>query len=128
MTRYLAGSFIEGALHRGKSVEQFLGAGVGETGPTIRWIEIRPVRQALEVWFFEAPDIGSREFLDIYEFNGDAGPEEPLRKFNLCSEALQFAEEHFGASALRWVNEGVVQSEYEDFILADRPTRWPPED
>ncbi len=122
--RYVAPTFLDSTLRRGKSLEQFLG-GVAPNGErSIRWLELRPVEGSIQVWEFVAPDLGDQENLDFYEF---LGSEEGTLAATLpsCGEALAYAYEHLGAKALRWLNQGVAQDEYRDFIVAGRPTSWP---
>ena len=122
--RFLQGTFIEGSLERGASIEQFLGGGVLNDQRIIRWIEIRPTRSQYEVWLFQVADLGSLDQLDLYEFGTD-DIEAPAFKGQSAREALAFAHAQLGATPERWVNKSVVQSEYEDFIRAGRPLIWP---
>jgi hypothetical protein len=123
--RYVAANFIEGTFRRGKSLEQFLGGYVANGECRFRRVELRPTKAGqIEVWLFDDPDLG---FPDIYEFGSDhEAPDHPLGTFETPADALKFAHAHLSASFDRWVNEGVAASEYEDFVAAGRPERWPP--
>lgn len=122
--RFVAQTFLESTLRRGKSLEQFLGGAVLGNESAIRWLELRPASNSIEVWEFVAPDCGNQEHFDFYEFLG-------VEDGNLAatlpspSEALAFAQAHLGAKPERWVNQFVAQDEYRDFIHAGRPTSWP---
>jgi|SRR5678810_393629 len=122
--RYVAPTFLDSTLRRGKSLEQFLGGVVLNGENSIRWLELRPVEESIQVWEFVAPDLGDQENLDFYEF---LGSEEGTLAATLSSssEALAYAHEHLSATSLRWLNQGVAQDEYRDFIVAGRPTSWP---
>ncbi len=111
-------------MNRGASIEQFLGGCVANDQRIIRWIEVRPKEKVYEVWFFEVVDHGSLEFLDIYEF-GTEDIERPVQKCQTSREALAYAQQRLGAKPDRWVDQFVVQNEYEDFIRAGRPLIWP---
>jgi hypothetical protein len=74
---------------------------------------------------FETADLGSEEFLDIYEF----GPLDPSLQLDEATEVMQFSElaiclsalsERFPGSTSRLTNEGVVQDEYADFLASHR--------
>jgi hypothetical protein len=105
-------------------LEQFLGGVVLHGVNSIRWLELRPVGESIQVWEFVAPDWGDQENLDFYEF---LGSEEGTLATSLPSsaEALAYAHAQLGATPLRWLNQGVAQDEYRDFIVAGRPLAWP---
>jgi hypothetical protein len=122
--RYLDQTSLTSTLNRGKSLEQFLGGVVLAGGTGIRWLELRPVSEGIEVWDFTAPDIGHENNLDFYEFGSDE--DGTLAAIVPSpSEALAFAQEHLGALPFRWLNQFVAQDDYRDFISAGRPSRWP---
>ncbi|WP_371235183.1 hypothetical protein [Streptomyces sp. MAD19A] len=136
--RYLAESFILGALRRGRSVQQFLGPCGSAARPGVRYVEVRVTKGPFEVYLHVVEDVGSESFLDLIEFppfdTGDEASEFGLL-LGMADEplaALQVAEQRVGAERGRWVNEGIVQDEYGDFVRAGRPTdvspdgwRWP---
>ena len=108
--RHLPSSEIESVVRRGKSVEQFLGK--GHDGRTLRWVELRPSKEVVEVWVFEVEDVGSIDYLDLYSFpEVGASFEEPLARLPF-TEAIEWCERNLSASPMRWVNQGVVQDEY----------------
>ena len=65
--RYLAEAFALGALHRGRSIEQFLGRAAGEV-PGIRWVEIVPGEAGYRVVLHVYGDVGGEHFCDLVEF------------------------------------------------------------
>ncbi|MFD7961181.1 hypothetical protein ACFV5J_10270 [Streptomyces zaomyceticus] len=127
--RYLAESFILGALRRGRSVEQFLGPCGSTEHPGVRYVEVRATKGPFEVYLHAVEDVGSESFLDLDEFP-PFDPNDDASEFGLLLgmaegslTALQVAEQRAGAERGRWVNEGIVQDEYGDFVRAGRPAR-----
>ncbi|MFC5674638.1 hypothetical protein [Streptomyces incanus] len=131
--RYLVEPFIVGALRRGRSVEQFLGPVGSPDRPGLRYAEVRAVRTSFEVYVHIVEDVGHETFLDLDEFppfDQDAEEEEFGRLLGSTEEpqgALVLAEECTGAVRGRWVNQGVVQDEYLDFVRAGRPSGTSPD-
>jgi len=123
--RYVIPSFQESTLRRGKSLEQFLGGLQRGDARAIKWLELRPFQNQVEVWSFEAPDVGDAEFTDVYEFGAD-DIENPVATFANAADALHFAHNVLSALPSRWVNVTVVGDEYADFVAAGRPSHWPP--
>lgn len=133
MMRYLTGAYIIGALKRGRPVEQFLGP-VGAPGRAgVGYVEIRPTRAAYDVYFHTVEDVGHEGFFDLVEFpplNADEDEEEFGRLTVTADDpdtALAAAEEATGAVRERWVNEGLIQDEYGDFVRAGRPAKGSPD-
>ncbi|MGA5198146.1 hypothetical protein [Streptomyces exfoliatus] len=131
--RYLVESFIVGTLRRGRSVEQFLGPIGSPDRPGVRYAEVRAARTSFEVYVHTVEDLGHETFLDLDEFppfDQDAEEEEFGRFLGSAEEpqgALVLAEECTGAVRGRWVNQGVVQDEYLDFVRAGRPSDMSPD-
>ncbi len=124
--RYLAEQFLIGALRRGRLVEQFLGpVGTAEL-PGVRYVEVRAAGTSYEVYVHAVLDVGHENLLDLGvfpPFEQDAEDEELGRLLGTAEDprdALVLAEERTGAVRGRWVNQGVVQDEYGDFIAATR--------
>ncbi|MFG3290261.1 hypothetical protein ACGF3G_15840 [Streptomyces sp. NPDC048179] len=131
--RYLVEAFVVGALKRGRPVEQFLGP-VGARGQLgVVYVEVRSVKASYEVYVHAVADVGYEGFLDLVEFpplDADTDGEEFGRLVAVAEEpstALAAAEEATGAVRGRWVNEGVVQDEYRDFVRAGRPSDQSPD-
>jgi len=125
--RYVAAAFIESTFHRGKSLEQFLGGKIVDGDRRIRWAELRPTKSKhIEVWLYEVPDPGNA-LMDIYVLGSDLeAPDAPVATCETSADALKLAHALLGAAFDRWVNQGVTQSEFEDFVAAGRPDHWPP--
>ncbi|MFE2558596.1 hypothetical protein ACFXGT_21735 [Streptomyces sp. NPDC059352] len=127
--RYLAESFILGALQRGRSVEQFLGPSGSPERLGIQWVEIQPVRGTYEVYLHAA--------LDCEPLTGDLVSLPPLfdsdeEDFGLLLAtmndplaALDAAETPTGAVRNRWVNQSMAGDEYRDYVVAGRPAKAP---
>ncbi|MFE6977372.1 hypothetical protein [Streptomyces sp. NPDC057682] len=131
--RYLAESFILGALRRSRSVEQFL----GPVGPPerrgVRYVEVRAARTSYEVYVHAVEDVGHEGFVDLDvfpPFDQDAEEEDFGQLLGTTEDpqdALTLAEERTGAVPGRWVNQGVVQDEYRDFVRAGRRSGMSPD-
>ena len=123
--RHLITMDIASTLRRGKSVEQFIGQSPVESG-YIRHVELRPSDGEIEVWIFDVEDVGSEDYLDLYAFPYlDPDQDVPVAIFPNADAALEYASASLTADPSRWVNLGVAQSEYLDFIQAGRPPTWP---
>lgn len=119
MTRHLAPSALQSTLSREASIEAFLGGSHRDGRPTIRWISVCSHAGRVVVRCFEAYDPRDPGFLDVYELTGVGElPDEPVeeRAFSSLEEALAFVESHHGIGRDRFVNEGVVQDEYADYL------------
>jgi hypothetical protein len=118
MSRYLIDPFIRSAISRGRSVEQFLGGFSYQGDPAIRWLSIRADDNGVVLSLYESYDPQEEDFVDVYSFpeleveQGEAAAEHTCESIE---EALALARSTYGASADRWVNDGVVQDEYGDY-------------
>ncbi|WP_326691885.1 MULTISPECIES: hypothetical protein [unclassified Streptomyces] len=129
--RYLAEPFALGALRRGRRVEQFLGpvSAAGRSG--IRYVEVRPAGGRYEVFLHTAEDVAHESFVDLYAFPPlhPEDEEEDFGRLVVTADdplaALGAAEDRTGAVRERWVNAGVVQDEYADFVRAGHPPHRP---
>lgn len=124
--RYLLTTDVLGSLRRGKAVEQFLGQSVADPG-FLRYLELRPSDGIIEVWVYDVEDVGSEDYLDLYDFPWlePEGPDGPMGSFEEPQAAIAHASAQLAADPARWVNAGVAQSEYLDYIRAGRPVGWP---
>ena len=122
--RHLTPAFALGALRRGKQIEQFLGAIEIDGQPGLRWIALGPGPSGVTIYLSEVEDIGTDTFLDITEFPPlDPDDETWGREVAVLptpEEALQLAERELAADPERWVNQGIVCDEYQDFRTARR--------
>jgi hypothetical protein len=119
--RYLTNGYLRTALRQGKSIEQFLGGSGSSEHKTIRWLGIRSNDNSFCLTFYEAIDEGSESFHDLYEFTCEPPDEDPPEYFfATIEEALEYSASTFGASRSRWVNAGVVQDDYADYLRNKR--------
>ncbi|KFN42865.1 hypothetical protein [Arenimonas oryziterrae] len=117
---------LESLLRRGKSLQQFIG-GVSSSGETgVRWIELRPVFNGIQLWVFEAEDVGTADHTDIYSFPALFGKPASFAAATLATEAeaIRYAKTQFAASPNYWVDPGMAQPDYIDFMKAGRPIPW----
>lgn len=123
MTRYLAEPLTTTSLDRGKSVECFLGGGHRGATATIRWVSVRKDGDQIEVTLWEAEDVGNAEYVDIYSFptmGDEPGDPIALVTFTELQDAIAHACKVWGADPKRFVNQGVVQDEYADYLSSCR--------
>jgi hypothetical protein len=129
--RFLEESFVLGALSRGRAVEQFLGPAGDAEALGISWVEVVPGHAGFRVVLHTSADVGSEHFCDLMEFPAldlDDEDEEfgrEIAEVATAVDALAIAEARTGAIRDRWVNGGMAQDEYRDFVRAGRPARWP---
>jgi len=121
MARYLSAPLLRAALDRGKSIEQFLGSYDCSAGPAIRYAVITGRPEGFVLSVYEALDPRQPGHLDIYSFpeadpNLELGESAWSECFSTVDAALKAASERWGASLERWVNQGVCQSEYSDYL------------
>ncbi|MEV7887030.1 hypothetical protein ACWD3I_40575 [Streptomyces sp. NPDC002817] len=125
--RYLAEPFALGALRRGRSIEQFLGPAGAPERSGVWYVEVVPARTGYEVFLYTLEDVGHETFADLVEFpplDPDNEEEEFGRLVATCDEAraaLEAAEDVTGAVRGKWVNAGLAQAEYYDYVSAGRP-------
>jgi hypothetical protein len=113
MPRHLTTDQIDSALQRGKSVEQLLERPAPDQ---IAWVELRPVSEGVELWRYDVFDDGSDEFFDLYSFSPIEGdlPESPVDTYPDVTTASAAAQARFSADSGRWVNQFMIQDEYQD--------------
>lgn len=125
MRRYLSLAEAQATLRRGKSVECFLGRCERDGQSGIRWLSFRGNPNSVRVSVFETADLGGEGMLDLYEF----GPLDSSLELDEADEELRFTgfaeavaelNARFPGASAKLVNEGVVQSEYADFIARGR--------
>ncbi|GAA2097852.1 hypothetical protein [Actinomadura alba] len=117
--RHLTPSFAHAALRRGKEIEQFLGGFDQGKEHIIRWAALSPAKGQIILYLSEVVDVGTDTFWDVSEFPPLNPDEETWGKITGTAaspeEALDLAEHRLGAAPDRWVNQGVVGSEYGDY-------------
>ena len=119
--RHIAATFLESSLRRGATLEQFMGGADHDGERIVRWIELRPSQAGVEVWDCKAPDLGE-ECIDFYALMDIEL--EPVAIVPDATHALEYAQSALGANPSRWVNQGVSQDEFLDFLRAGRPAQW----
>jgi hypothetical protein len=136
--RHLTEQFAVGALRRGQLIQQFLGPVTNFEQPGIRYAEIRP-GATYDLYLSLAEDIGHERFFDVGEFPSlEVRAEDQfgrlVARLNGPVLALDVAEQLLGACRNRWVNVGVVETEYAEYLRAGRPAfvsedgfQWPVE-
>ncbi len=115
--RYLSESEILGAIRRGRSVGVFLGAGDAAV-PTIRYLTLRGTEQQVTAKLWEVEDPRNPNFFDVsslYPPNGDDEPEQVF-SFTSVQQALSEIDTHFPGASGRFVNQGVIDDEYRDYL------------
>jgi hypothetical protein len=115
--RHLTESNIHSALQRGRCVEQLIGPGKVNDATILRWLELRAEDGQFRLTLYEVFDDGSEDYLDIYSFEEVSPDEDPVQhSFATLDEALAFAQTSYAAPRDRYVNQGVTQDEYADYL------------
>ena len=113
--RYLTLLAAESALNRGKSVEVFLGGYVLGARKCIRWASFEKSASGVCGSLWEALDQGSLDYVDVYTFDSPNGDYiEPSKIVEASS--LKAAARELDVMNVKFVNQGVVQDEYAQFI------------
>lgn len=125
--RHLTRSFAVGALRRGQQIEQFLGGFEHDGRQALRWVALGPGREGITIYLSEVEDVGTATYSAIDDFPPIDPDDETWGKVigtkPTAEEVLDLAESELGALPGRWVNQGVVSSEYRDYKTAqDGPT------
>lgn len=123
--RHLTPPFAIGALRRGKQIEQFLGGFDHGEEHVIRWAALSPAKDHITLYLSEVIDVGTDTFWDMSEFPPLDPDEETWGKIVGTAagpdDALALAERELGADPGRWVNQGVVGSEYGGYRATRNP-------
>ena len=106
-------------------MECFLGPCQRDSKPGIKWFSARSIDNGVNVSIYETADLGSEDFVDIYEFgplNPDLEIDDPddIIRYSTFEEFLSEIEKKFSGSTSRLVNEFVIQEEYVDYISRGR--------
>jgi hypothetical protein len=123
--RYLSRGFALGALTRGTSIEQFLGAVVVDGRLGVRWATIEPAGDRATIREYIALDVPGMETGDLD--NLPPMYEDEQRSWGWVvgtaptHDALVEAQQLLGASIERWVNFGVAGQDYLDWARSGRP-------
>jgi hypothetical protein len=120
MSRYLIEYYIRGAISRGQEVCQFLGGFVHDGQPALRYLIIRAESDGIVLSMYECEDPQDEAWHDITSFGelDGAEPGESAAEHHCATldEALALATVEYGGRADRWVNQGVLDDEYSDYV------------
>ncbi|MGW1591414.1 hypothetical protein [Streptomyces sp. NPDC002386] len=117
--RHLIPALAIAALRRGRQIEQFLGRVERDGHRGLRWIALSPDSSGVTIYVSDVEDIGTDNFFDITEFP-PLDPEAEtwgrmIAVLTAPEDALRLAERDLAADPQRWVNQGIVCDEYQDF-------------
>jgi hypothetical protein len=123
--RHLTEQFALSALRRGVQIEQFLGGADRSGTRGIRWVEIVPKHGHYHVHVIEAEDVGSEQFIDVVEFPPLDPDDEHEGRRQVALEddpaaAMAIAAQLVHANRTRWVNCGMAEAEYLDYLRNGR--------
>jgi hypothetical protein len=119
--RYLCDVDVLSNLRNGRTVEQLLPGRVEDASSIVRYISLE--RAGVDRWavrLCEVLDIGNTDFIDVYVFPA-LDPDEPfgaVALFPTPEAALTHARVALSADPRKFVNVGMVQSEYQDACRA----------
>ncbi|MEM8600361.1 MAG: hypothetical protein AAGF99_10610 [Bacteroidota bacterium] len=109
--RYLTPNQVRSQLAGGRAVEQLLPSPTG----VVAYVSVYRDRQGcFTVWHAECEDVGSVDFIDLYEFP-DIDPDAPEGRgltFESADAALAHSHRSLGASPESWLGRGMIQDVY----------------
>ncbi len=112
--RYLNPVELKALLNANKIIEQFLGIGLKDNFPILKYIDIfksKELKYAVSIHeVFDDRDEGILNIYDFSSFDADS-PEGIIYYFNSFEEALEFAIVE-GASKDKFLIEGFLQDEF----------------
>lgn len=115
---YLSSEQLKAALSLGKTVEQWLNIVHEEDYDVLRWLSIEKEKNGqYSVSYFEVFDEGNEDFLDVYEFSY-LDPDVPciIDYFDNYKQALTHCIEHYHCQENKFVNAGMIQEEYSNYL------------
>jgi hypothetical protein len=117
--RHLNEAEARAAVSRGALIEQWLGSEERDGETVLRYVRVELERSGgLRVTYHEVIDDGGADFFDVYEFT-PADPDEPdgvSSFFTDIDAAFQHCTDCYQARVDRFVNAGVIQDEYADYL------------
>lgn len=125
---FLTAADIDANFRRNKPMQQFRGRTPG-SADAVRWLELRPKFNGVELWVFEVDDVGTADHTDVQNFpplNGSL-PSFPVAVLADGKAALDYAAKQFSAAGNCWREPGHMAEEYADFVRARRPDVWVPD-
>jgi len=125
---FLTTAEIDALLRHNKPLEQFRGRVPG-TDDAVRWLELRPKFNGVELWVFEVDDVGTADHTDLQTFppRGGSLPSFPVAVIADGRAALDYAGKQFSAADNCWREPGRMAEEYAEFVRARRPDVWAPD-
>ncbi|WP_394393207.1 hypothetical protein [Shewanella woodyi] len=115
--RYLTLQEAESSLNRGKAVEIFLGSFNHDSEKCVRWASFSKSASGVTGSLWEAFDQGSIDYLDIYTFDSPSGEYDETTK-SVTAENLKSAASALKIDDFNFVNQGMVQDEYADYLTS----------
>lgn len=115
---YLRNEQLRANLNLGKAVEQWLGYYEIDGEIILRWLRVYSEKGEYNVLYIECYDQGSVDNLNIYYFTV-VDPDEPyglIDTFNTPDEAIEFSLNKYNASINKFVNNGMIQEEYRNYL------------
>jgi hypothetical protein len=130
--RHLTRSFAEGTLRRGREVEQLVEAFEQDGRRGLRWASISAATRwnGFIVRLHTVEDLDDADRLTVDEYpsfheTDEEGFGQTIGETDSAEEAIDLADRELGADPARWVNQGVFQDEYNDYVKQGRPLgRW----
>jgi hypothetical protein len=118
--RYLTRDALDRALAAGRDVEQWLGPRKEGDLTLLRWLTIEHEADGTATLrVSDVFDEGDPDFLNVYEF-APYDPEDAqfgvTKTFLNAYDALAYAVDRLGADPQRFVNQGFVYLDYEDYL------------
>jgi hypothetical protein len=115
-------------LRRLAPLQQFRGRVPG-TRDAVRWLELRPKFNGIELWVFDVDDVGTADHVDLLSFPPASGspPSFPVSIQATSLAAMDYAQSQFGAASDAWREPGELPQDYADFVRAQRPSTWTPD-
>lgn len=121
MARYLDISSAKTKLSLGKSIEVFLGREkINEN--ILGYLVLNKIKRGkIEINHYQCFDEGNLDFVDIYSFSEVEGKiSYKISEFDTLEDSIEYIKQIFKLEEIRFVNEGVSQSEYEDLLKLEQ--------
>lgn len=109
-------------LSLGKPIEQWLGYSRLPDYTVLKRLTIDKENNKFSVVYFEIFDEGNEDFTNIYEFN-IIDTDEPygiMDIFKTPKEAIDHALEKYNCKIDKFINSGLMQKEYEEYLKSRR--------
>ena len=115
-------------LRRLQPLQQFRGRVPGSRD-SVRWLELHPKFNGIELWVFDVDDVGTVDHVDVATFPPTSGhaPSFPVSIQATARDAMVYAQSQFGALADAWNEPGNLSAVYSQFVRAQRPSTWAPD-